>query len=182
MAIRYVNKETLFTAFNYTAPYLSVVFRARFFWDTHHPLHQFYVLLDLKRCVNMVKVLVPFYTWRGLFSHLVSSLVLRDIRHISGLWRITFSARRKVPRVMISENNILKLSCNWRIHVTEGEVSWKQGLFVTGLSPVILFLMNAARRTRTRISLVFGSLCPLWRENANYKKKLYPLGLQGFTQ
>ena len=34
MAVRYGNKGILFKVFYYTAPYLSVVFRARFFWDT----------------------------------------------------------------------------------------------------------------------------------------------------
>ena len=33
MAIRYVNKRILFKFFYHTAPYLSVVFRTRFFWD-----------------------------------------------------------------------------------------------------------------------------------------------------
>ena len=34
MAIRYANKGTLFKALYYTEPYLSVIFRSRFFWDT----------------------------------------------------------------------------------------------------------------------------------------------------
>ena len=36
MAIRYVNKGTWLKALFYTAPYLSVIFRARFFWDTRY--------------------------------------------------------------------------------------------------------------------------------------------------
>ena len=62
MAIRHVNKETLFKAFYNIPPYLLVVFHAHFFWDMQYEKATQAVVIDVQEKFLLVCNILALHT------------------------------------------------------------------------------------------------------------------------